>query len=97
MPQRHQDTKLHKVLNINSILFVKLGVLVSLWQKRLFGVDSIFIFSHFQIMNKSQLFEQIKKKQSFLCVGLDSDIREDSSHSYWTHLILFSMFQSENN
>ena len=27
-------------------------------------------------MNKSQLFEQIKKKQSFLCVGLDSDIRK---------------------
>lgn len=27
-------------------------------------------------MNKSQLFEQIKKKQSFLCVGLDSDIQK---------------------
>ena len=25
-------------------------------------------------MNKHQLFEQIKKKQSFLCVGLDTDI-----------------------
>jgi orotidine-5'-phosphate decarboxylase len=27
-------------------------------------------------MNKSQLFEQIKKKKSFLCVGLDSDIQK---------------------
>ena len=25
-------------------------------------------------MNKQQLFEQIKKKQSFLCVGLDTDL-----------------------
>ena len=28
------------------------------------------------IMNKHQLFEQIKKKQSFLCVGLDTDINK---------------------
>jgi orotidine-5'-phosphate decarboxylase len=27
-------------------------------------------------MNKTELFEQIKKKQSFLCVGLDSDIQK---------------------
>ena len=27
-------------------------------------------------MNKTQLFEQIKKKQSFLCVGLDTDIQK---------------------
>ena len=27
-------------------------------------------------MNKHQLFEQIKKKQSFLCVGLDTDINK---------------------
>lgn len=27
-------------------------------------------------MNKFQLFEQIQKKQSFLCVGLDSDIQK---------------------
>lgn len=27
-------------------------------------------------MNKLQLFEQIKKKESFLCVGLDSDINK---------------------
>ena len=27
-------------------------------------------------MNKQQLFENIKKKQSFLCVGLDTDIKE---------------------
>ena len=28
------------------------------------------------IMNKHQLFEQIKKKQSFLCVGLDTDVNK---------------------
>ena len=27
-------------------------------------------------MNKHQLFQQIKKKQSFLCVGLDTDINK---------------------
>ncbi len=27
-------------------------------------------------MNRSELFEQIKKKQSFLCVGLDTDIQK---------------------
>ncbi len=27
-------------------------------------------------MNKQQLFEQIKKKQSFLCIGLDTDINK---------------------
>ena len=27
-------------------------------------------------MNKHQLFEQIKKKQSFLCVGLDTDVNK---------------------
>ena len=27
-------------------------------------------------MNKARLFEEIKKKQSFLCVGLDSDIQK---------------------
>lgn len=27
-------------------------------------------------MNKQQLFEQIKKKQSFLCVGLDTDVNK---------------------
>ncbi len=27
-------------------------------------------------MNRTQLFNQIKKKQSFLCVGLDSDIKK---------------------
>ena len=28
-------------------------------------------------MNKQQLFENIQKKKSFLCVGLDTDIKED--------------------
>ena len=31
-------------------------------------------------MNRSQLIDQIKKKQSFLCVGLDSDINKIPSH-----------------
>ena len=37
MPQSHKDTKFHKVLNINSILLVKLGVFVTLWQKKDFS------------------------------------------------------------
>ncbi|GHV20812.1 orotidine 5'-phosphate decarboxylase [Bacteroidia bacterium] len=31
-------------------------------------------------MTKQQLFENIKKKQSFLCVGLDSDIKKIPQH-----------------
>lgn len=31
-------------------------------------------------MNKKQLFEQIQKKQSFLCVGLDTDIKKIPEH-----------------
>ena len=31
-------------------------------------------------MNYTGLFEQIKKKRSFLCVGLDSDIAKIHSH-----------------
>ncbi|MCK5730585.1 MAG: orotidine-5'-phosphate decarboxylase [Draconibacterium sp.] len=31
-------------------------------------------------MNKQQLFEQIQKKRSFLCVGLDSDIQKIPKH-----------------
>ena len=31
-------------------------------------------------MNYTQLFEQIKKKKSFLCVGLDSDIAKLPAH-----------------
>lgn len=31
-------------------------------------------------MNYTQLFEQIKKKRSFLCVGLDSDIAKIPAH-----------------
>ena len=31
-------------------------------------------FEIFRDMNYDQLFEQIKKKKSFLCVGLDTDI-----------------------
>ena len=31
-------------------------------------------------MNKQQLFENIRKKQSFLCVGLDTDIKKIPTH-----------------
>ena len=31
-------------------------------------------------MNKQQLFENIKKKHSFLCVGLDTDIKKIPAH-----------------
>lgn len=31
-------------------------------------------------MNRQQLFENIKQKQSFLCVGLDTDIKKIPSH-----------------
>ena len=31
-------------------------------------------------MNREQLFEQIKKKKSFLCVGLDTDIKKIPAH-----------------
>ena len=31
-------------------------------------------------MNRQQLFEQIQQKQSFLCVGLDSDINKIPEH-----------------
>lgn len=31
-------------------------------------------------MNKQQLFENIKRKQSFLCVGLDTDIKKIPGH-----------------
>ena len=35
-------------------------------------------------MNKEQIFEQIKKKESFLCVGLDTDFNKipDHLHEY---------------
>lgn len=31
-------------------------------------------------MNKEQIFEQIKKKESFLCVGLDTDLKKIPEH-----------------
>ena len=31
-------------------------------------------------MNSAQLFEQIKKKRSFLCIGLDTDIQKLPKH-----------------
>lgn len=31
-------------------------------------------------MNKQELFEQIKRKKSFLCVGLDTDLKKIPSH-----------------
>ena len=41
-------------------------------------------------MNQQQLFEQIKKKQSFLCVGLDTDIQKIPRHLLDTSCPLFS-------
>ena len=35
-----------------------------------------------QIMNKQQLFENIKRKRSFLCVGLDTDIQKIPEHLF---------------
>jgi hypothetical protein len=34
MPLRHKDTKVHKELITNALIFVRLCVLVSLWQKK---------------------------------------------------------------
>ena len=31
-------------------------------------------------MNRSQLYEQIQKKKSFLCIGLDTDIKKIPKH-----------------
>ena len=41
-------------------------------------------------MNKQQLFEQIQKKRSFLCVGLDSDIQKIPKHLLETTDPIFS-------
>jgi orotidine-5'-phosphate decarboxylase len=41
-------------------------------------------------MNQEQLFEQIKKKRSFLCVGLDSDIQKIPKHLLDTSDPLFA-------
>ena len=37
-------------------------------------------FFYFYKMNRIQLFEQIKKKKSYLCVGLDTDIEKIPKH-----------------
>ncbi len=42
-----------------------------------------------QIMNREQLFEQIKKKRSFLCVGLDTDVLKVPAHLRDTEDALF--------
>ncbi|HPF53002.1 MAG TPA: orotidine-5'-phosphate decarboxylase [Draconibacterium sp.] len=41
-------------------------------------------------MNQQQLFEQIKKKRSFLCVGLDTDIQKIPQHLLETSDPVFS-------
>lgn len=41
-------------------------------------------------MNKQQLFEQIQKKRSFLCVGLDTDIQKIPKHLLDTEDPIFS-------
>ena len=41
-------------------------------------------------MNRQQLFEQIQKKRSFLCVGLDTDIKKIPEHLMETSDPIFS-------
>ena len=41
-------------------------------------------------MNRQQLFEQIQKKRSFLCVGLDTDIKKIPEHLMETSDPVFS-------
>ncbi len=41
-------------------------------------------------MNQQQLFEQIQKKRSFLCVGLDTDIQKIPKHLLYTSDPIFS-------
>ena len=41
-------------------------------------------------MNRKQLFEQIQKKRSFLCVGLDTDIKKIPEHLMETSDPIFS-------
>ena len=41
-------------------------------------------------MNQQQLFEQIQKKRSFLCVGLDTDIQKIPKHLLDTSDPIFS-------
>lgn len=40
----------------------------------------VHIYLYFYAMNRAQLFEQIKKKGSYLCVGLDTDIEKIPAH-----------------
>src|SRR5678816_2951659 len=37
-------------------------------------------FIYFRRMTRTELFEQIKKKESYLCVGLDTDITKIPKH-----------------
>ena len=41
-------------------------------------------------MNKQELFENIKRKQSFLCVGLDTDIKKIPDHLLDSHEPIFA-------
>jgi orotidine-5'-phosphate decarboxylase len=44
------------------------------------GISKYLTFQTKTDMTKQQLFEQIQKKQSFLCVGLDTDIKKIPEH-----------------
>ena len=52
----------------------------------------MFRFSDFRLfnMNQQQLFEQIQRKKSFLCVGLDTDIQKIPQHLLDTSDPMFS-------
>ena len=41
-------------------------------------------------MDKQQLFENIKKKKSFLCVGLDTDIKKIPEHLLKEDCLLYT-------
>ena len=41
------------------------------------GAFPLFLTTeHTEIMTRDELFENIKRKKSFLCVGLDTDVRK---------------------
>ena len=47
-------------------------------------------------MNKQELFENTKRKESFLCVGLDTDIQKIPSHLLKEEDPVFRLQQSHH-
>ena len=46
-------------------------------------------------MNREELIEQIKTKKSFLCVGLDTDLKKIPQHLLNDNDAIFSFKESE--